>query len=178
MKPEERENERYALEDYCPVSAEEEMMFALLAQYTKKRKLDPQTMRVLDVGCGSGRVSKFIQEKGYKVVGLDFSEEAVKKAVAQSILAKRANLDEGIPEESGTFDVVWAGDIVEHVFDPIGLLRESFRVLKKNGVMLITIPVMSDWFPVSKCSLVFLTKNKCTIILAFINITLFLPPSY
>lgn len=140
MKPEERENQRYVQEDFCPISKEEEMMFNLLEKHRKGRDVEHQGLHVLDLGCGSGRISKELMNLGYSVAGLDFSEEAVKKALAKGVSAKRANLDEGIPENDGAFDAVWAGDIVEHVFDPIGLLRESHRVLKKGGIMLITIP--------------------------------------
>lgn len=140
MRPDERENQRYATEDYCPISKEEEMMFRLLAQYTKEKNIFPSQLKILDIGCGSGKISKELLKKGYQVIGLDFSEEAIKKAQGQGVVAKRANLDEGIPETSDTYDIVWAGDIVEHVFDPIGLLKESARVLKPGGTILITIP--------------------------------------
>lgn len=140
MNPEQREDQRYALQNYCPISKEEQIMFSLLSRYTKKRKVAPHELKILDIGCGSGKISKELLKKGYQVIGLDFSEEAIKKARAQGIQARKANLDEGIPEADGTFNVVWAGDIVEHVFDPIGLLKESARVLTRGGIMLITIP--------------------------------------
>ena len=153
MKPEERENERYAKEDFCPISQEEQIMFRLLERHRTRQNTAHQNIRVLDLGCGSGRISKELVNLGYVVNGLDFSDEAVKKAGAKGVSAKRANLDEGIPEEDAAFDVVWAGDIVEHVFDPIGLLRESHRVLKKGGIMLITIP--SDVGLVSRITMLF-----------------------
>ena len=153
MKPEERENERYAKEDFCPISREEEIMFSLLSQYTRQCRLQKKDMCILDLGCGSGRISKKMIDLGYQVVGLDFSLEAVKKALALGIVAKQANLDEGTKEPSNTFDIVWAGDIIEHVFDPIGLLKESHRVLKNGGVMFITIP--SDVGLVSRIKMLF-----------------------
>ncbi|QQR79020.1 MAG: class I SAM-dependent methyltransferase [Candidatus Moraniibacteriota bacterium] len=153
MKPEDRENQRYANEDFCTVSKEERLMLDLLKKTVSELGLPNNAVHVLDIGCGSGRISKNLQNLGYHVTGLDFSEEAVKKAVARGIDAKRANLDEGIPPPDATFHIVWAGDIVEHVFDPIGLLRESGRVLKPGGAMLITIP--SDVGLVSRVKMLF-----------------------
>lgn len=153
MKPEDRENQRYANEDFCKVSEEERMMLGLLKKTVAELSLPNDAIHILDIGCGSGRISKQLQDLGYRVSGLDFSEEAVKKAVARGIEAKQANLDDGIPFPDAAFHVVWAGDIIEHVFDPIGLLRESARVLKPGGVMLITIP--SDVGLVSRIKMLF-----------------------
>lgn len=153
MKPEDRENQRYAQEDFCKVSKEEKMMLGLLKKTVKELGLSNNAVHILDIGCGSGRISKQLQDLGYHVAGLDFSEEAVKKAIARGIEAKQANLDDGIPFADTTFHIVWAGDIVEHVFDPIGLLRESARVLKPGGAMLITIP--SDVGLVSRIKMLF-----------------------
>jgi len=153
MKPEERENARYAKNNFCPISQEERILFDLLEEYRKNRNTPQSNLKILDIGCGSGRISKKLMKLGYTVTGLDFSSEAIKKAVSHGVTAKQTNLDEGIPERKETFDVVWAGDIVEHVFDPIGLLTESHRVLKKKGVMLITIP--SDVGLISRIKMLF-----------------------
>lgn len=140
MNPEQREDSRYAQEDFCEINREEEIMFSLLAKYTKYRHVSPEAIRILDLGCGSGRIGKNMLDLGYQVAGLDFSEEAVKKAQARGISAKRANLDESILEPDNSFDVVWAGDIIEHVFDPMGLLKEVQRILKTDGVLILSIP--------------------------------------
>jgi 2-polyprenyl-3-methyl-5-hydroxy-6-metoxy-1,4-benzoquinol methylase len=153
MKPEERENQRYAGKDFCTISTEEETMLNLLSDYVKSASIHPQSLKILDIGCGSGRIGKKMQDTGYQVSGLDFSEEAIKKAVSNGINAKQANLDDGIPEQDNSYDVIWAGDIIEHVFDPIGLLKESQRVLKKGGVILITIP--SDVGLISRIKMLF-----------------------
>lgn len=137
MKPEQMENQRYKKADFGTISLEEEIMLEMLRSEEKTKKFK---LQVLDVGCGSGTIAKIIKDEGHSVTGIDFSEEALKRASARGIKTKQCNLDEGIPEPDGIYDLVWEGDIVEHVFDPIGLLKESARVLKKNGILLVTIP--------------------------------------
>lgn len=140
MKPQELENKRYREKDHCKIMLEEEQMFNLLDNWSRRSGKNKKDIKIMDLGCGSGLITKKIQDLGYEIAGLDFSEEAVKKALANGIDAKVCNLDEGISAESDTFDVVWAGDIIEHVFDPIGLLKEINRILKKRGAVILSTP--------------------------------------
>lgn len=137
MKPEQMEDARYKTADFGTISMEEELMLEMLQEYSSEKN---SKLKILDVGCGSGTIAKRIQEAGHIVKGIDFSEEALKRARERGINTAQCNLDEGIPEASDSYDVVWEGDIVEHVFDPIGLLKESARVLKPNGQLFVTIP--------------------------------------
>lgn len=136
MKPQQIENNRYRDNSHCKIELEEKIMFSMLNKYIKNKK----DARILDIGCGSGLITKKIQESGYNVEGLDFSQEAVKKAINNGISAEICDLDEGINKNNDKYDVVWAGDIIEHVFDPMGLLREISRVLKKDGILILCIP--------------------------------------
>lgn len=150
MRPEQVENKRYNTDDFGTISMEEEMMLDMLGKYAVKQNWK---LKILDVGCGSGTIAKKLQDAGHVVKGLDFSEEALRRASQRGIETQQCNLDEGIPEPDNTYDVVWEGDIVEHVFDPIGLLKESARVLKPNGILLLTIP--SDVGLVSRIKMLF-----------------------
>jgi len=133
MTPVERENQRYSKGCQNPIDMEEEIMFRHLPHLNKGK--------LLDVGCGEGSVSLELQKRGFEVVGIDFSSVAVKKAKDKGINALELDVDkDGIPFENNFYDVVWAGDVVEHVFDPIFLLKEIERVIKKTGIILITVP--------------------------------------
>ena len=150
MKPEQMENKRYKASDFGTISMEENLMLEMLRRYASEKK---QPLKVLDIGCGSGTIAKKIEDYGHAVKGIDFSEEALKRAKERGIETIQCNLDEGIPEASDSYDIVWEGDIVEHVFDPIGLLKESARVLKKDGMLLLTIP--SDVGIISRIKMLF-----------------------
>jgi|TARA_B100002003_G_C14113357_1_gene535481 methionine biosynthesis protein MetW len=133
MKPSDRENKRYSTGSDNPIDYEEEFLLSILSR-SKGTKL-------LDVGCGVGTIAVEIQKRGFDVHGIDFSSVAIEKSRKKGINAVMCNLDEGgIPFDDNSFDIVWAGDIVEHVFDPIFLLKEILRVVKNQGKILITTP--------------------------------------
>lgn len=112
-------------------------MFGILNTKFPNRR---DRVRVLDVGCGSGRITKNIVDAGFAVSAYDISEVAVKKAKQLGIKAKVADLETGIPEKTGSVHAVWAGDIIEHLFDPINFLNEINRVLVPGGVLIASIP--------------------------------------
>ncbi len=153
MKPEEMENKRYKKENYCEVMLEEKIMFGILNNWAQSSCQKKEDIKILDIGCGSGLITKKIQQLGYTVKGLDFSRAAINKAIANGVDAELCNLDEKIDKQNEEFNVIWAGDIIEHVFDPIGLLREANRVLKKNGIIILSIP--SDVGLVTRLKIIF-----------------------
>lgn len=133
MRPQDRENSRYSKGFVNPISMEEEIMFSALPE--------PAGKKLLDIGCGMGVIAKELEKKGFEVCGMDMSSVAVGRAKENGINAIVHDVDEGgIPFENDQYDVVWAGDVVEHVFDPINLLEEMQRVVKRGGKILITIP--------------------------------------
>ncbi|KIH75855.1 Ubiquinone/menaquinone biosynthesis C-methylase UbiE [Geoalkalibacter ferrihydriticus] len=96
--------------------------------------------RVLDVGCGRGLVLDKLKNIGCDVVGTELSEHSSK--YAREILGidiLRKNLEE-CSFESGSFDCVTMFHSLEHLYDPLGALREVHRILKPNGRALVEVP--------------------------------------
>jgi methionine biosynthesis protein MetW len=115
-----------------------------------RNKVLPQFFKVgdfiLDVGCGDGEVAEYIKGKmNVRVAGIDISEVAVEKAVKKGVEARVANSEELFPFKDETFDAVFWGDNIEHLFDPIKTGREIKRVLKKNGRLILSCPNMGYW---------------------------------
>lgn len=101
---------------------------------------------VLDVGCGDGVVGDFLQKSAeVKVVGIDISEEAVKKANKRGIDARIFSSEQKFPFSDNSFDKVFWGDNIEHLFDPGITVREIKRVLKKGGKLILSCPNMGYW---------------------------------
>jgi len=133
MRAEERENHRYSKGAQNPIDKPEELMFSLLPNGSQKK--------LLDIGCGIGTIALELQKRGFQVTGVDFSEVAIKKCRQQGLDAIVSDVDkDGLRFSDNSFDVVWAGDVIEHVFDPIFLFEETHRVLKNDGCFLMTVP--------------------------------------
>ena len=95
---------------------------------------------ILDIGCGAGGNIKILGEFG-SVTGLDISEEALKFARTHGVFKDLILGDaEYLPFPDGAFDLVSAFDVLEHVPDDRKAITEIFRVLKRGGYALITVP--------------------------------------
>ena len=133
MRAEERENHRYSKGAQNPIDKPEELMFSLLPSGSQKK--------LLDIGCGIGTIALELKKRGFQVTGVDFSEVAIKKCRQQGLDAVVSDVDkDGLKFADKSFDVVWAGDVIEHVFDPIFLFKEIARVLKDDGTLLMSVP--------------------------------------
>jgi 2-polyprenyl-3-methyl-5-hydroxy-6-metoxy-1,4-benzoquinol methylase len=98
--------------------------------------------RVLDLGCGDGAFAAALVGAGCTVTMADVADEALRRARVRAPAAEAVKLAEGAPLPFGedAFDVVWAGEVLEHVADVVGLLAEVRRVLRWGGRLLVTTP--------------------------------------
>jgi 2-polyprenyl-3-methyl-5-hydroxy-6-metoxy-1,4-benzoquinol methylase len=108
------------------------------------RDLPPS--RVLDLGCSAGLLAEKLRDAGHYVVGVDALElPRVKERTSEFFVA---DLNRGLPEEIGTgFDVVIAGDVIEHLARPGDVLTEIRRVLRPGGELLLSVPNFGHWYP-------------------------------
>jgi 2-polyprenyl-3-methyl-5-hydroxy-6-metoxy-1,4-benzoquinol methylase len=96
---------------------------------------------VLDIGCYDGRISAKILLNKNKVYGVDVSPVAIKKAQKAGIIAKVFNFErEGVPNSFPKFDIVLAGELIEHILDTDSFVKKVNKVLKKDGFFVITTP--------------------------------------
>ncbi|HEY7933950.1 MAG TPA: class I SAM-dependent methyltransferase [Solirubrobacteraceae bacterium] len=98
--------------------------------------------RVLDVGCGEGRFAAELAAAGAEVLGLDVAAEPLRRARARYPDLDLRQLDAcgRWPLEDASFDVVWAGEVIEHLYDTAGWLSEARRVLRSGGRLLLSTP--------------------------------------
>ena len=100
-----------------------------------------KNIKILDIGCGGGLLSEPMCRLGASVVGIDASKKNIEVA---KFHAKKSNLKINYkvasPEKLKTkvkFDVILNMEIVEHVEDINFFIKESSKLLKKNGIMFI-----------------------------------------
>jgi len=104
----------------------------------------PRKGRMLDVGCGDGSVLKIAQDLGWDAEGVDFDPEAVANARRKRLNVHAGKLkDQCYPDDS--FDLVLISHVIEHVHDPLGMLREIRRVLRPGRILVVTTPNTGSW---------------------------------
>lgn len=105
----------------------------------------PQVPRgggVLDLGCGAGEFSAALTKAGAEVIAVDVSAEALRRAQERvpGLDARLWEAGEPLPVADNAVDVVWAGEVIEHVADVAPWLSEVRRVLRPRGALLVTTP--------------------------------------
>lgn len=97
--------------------------------------------RVLDVGCGSGWLADHFD----RYTGVDASPEAVAAAAARGRHVLHASVAEPLPFEDASFDGAILKDLLEHVEDPVHVVREVRRVLRPGGRAFASSPDAQRW---------------------------------
>jgi SAM-dependent methyltransferase len=101
----------------------------------------PPGARVLDAGCGNGRVLADLASFGVRGFGVDLSELAIAELRGRGFDGARADLDGGaLPVETGSFDIALCLDVFEHLFAPDRLLAEIHRALAPGGRLIVAVP--------------------------------------
>ena len=87
---------------------------------------------LLDIGCGGGLLAPHLPP-GYRHVGADLSETALAVAAEHGVEPVQADVS-ALPFDDGAFDVVVAGEVLEHVTDLDAVVGEACRVLRPGGL--------------------------------------------
>lgn len=100
--------------------------------------------RVLDVGCGSGVLLARMKSLGWDAEGVEIDPGGVAAARARGVRVHAGQLaDAKFPDNH--FDAVHSAHVIEHLYDPVALLGECFRILKPGGKLVIITPNTGSW---------------------------------
>lgn len=159
-----------------------------LADTIKNILIKNHLQKVLDVGCGTGLLVKYLNSHNFEALGCDSSVEGVKTAKMANnrkkiILSKATNL----PFKNNLFDLITSISVIEHLTqkDALKFILESKRILKKNGFIFLVTPnfaspirhlMGSNWFAYKDATHInFFTPKKLSALLVnlgFINPTI------
>jgi SAM-dependent methyltransferase len=97
--------------------------------------------KILSIACSIGILEERMKERlRLAVYGIDAAKEALQRAQRRGIITQCADVSRPLPFAAGSFDFVFAGEILEHIFDTRAFLCEVHRVLKPEGYVVITTP--------------------------------------
>ena len=99
---------------------------------------------LLDVACGGGLLAPHLSGLGYTHVGVDLSASALAQANDHGVTGVRGDVTR-LPFRDETFDVVVAGEILEHVTDLPAVVAEVCRVLRVGGTLVIDTIANTWW---------------------------------
>jgi SAM-dependent methyltransferase len=107
------------------------------------QNLKPQG-RFLEVGCAGGAFLNAARKRGYAVEGVELSEDAAGIAKEKFGIKVFAGdlLDAGF--DSAAFDIVYMGDVIEHLPDPVNTLKELHRIIAPGGLLVLELPSQTN----------------------------------
>jgi SAM-dependent methyltransferase len=105
--------------------------------------------KVLDLGCGEGALAQRLVDLGYDVVAVD-REAAPWQAQGPIFLCIDLNhsaaVDQFVSQYRGTFDLILAVEVIEHLHSPWGLLNTCRQLARADTQLIVTTPNISSWW--------------------------------
>jgi len=105
---------------------------------------DARPGTLLDVGCGRGDLGAAVVRRGWRVSGVEPSPEACTVARVQGVEAREGTLDSA-DFADGSFDAIVMRHSLEHVPDPVADLGRVFRLLRRGGLLVTSVPNFDSW---------------------------------
>lgn len=99
---------------------------------------DIEPLDILEIGCGTGKNTEFLQTRAKRLVGADFSAEmlarAAEKITAENVEFRQFDLRENWDFEENRFDLITCSLALEHIENIEFVFSEAQRVLRKDGL--------------------------------------------
>jgi 2-polyprenyl-3-methyl-5-hydroxy-6-metoxy-1,4-benzoquinol methylase len=114
------------------------ILLSIINKYINTKK------KIADLGSGVGTLDFYLASRGNHISGFEYSESAVKTAI---ISANKLKLSENIKysrvdianiNKSDTFDIVLMTEVIEHMVDDVGIIKLAYKMLKMNGIIIIS----------------------------------------
>jgi 2-polyprenyl-6-hydroxyphenyl methylase/3-demethylubiquinone-9 3-methyltransferase len=110
----------------------------------RARHLPPGPGQLLDIACGGGLMAEHVKAAGYEHIGIDLGVPGLAQAREHGVNPVRGDAGR-LPFRDEVFDVVVAGEVLEHVPDPDTVVTEACRVLRRGGTLIIDTIADTWW---------------------------------
>ncbi|MBN2013003.1 class I SAM-dependent methyltransferase [candidate division KSB1 bacterium] len=95
----------------------------------------------LDIGCSTGTWGQYWIQYGWEVYGVDIDKSHLKQAENKGVKTTYCDLNTSpLPYDDNFFDLIFAGEVMEHLIDTDGFIKEVYRCVKPGGFALLTTP--------------------------------------
>jgi len=95
-----------------------------------------------EVGCGMGYFLDYARKEGYAVSGIEYAELGAHTCREKFGLNVRRSSFEEFPEQPDHYDVIFMGDVLEHLIEPLEMLKKAYTMLRSSGVVAVEVPSM------------------------------------
>jgi len=95
-----------------------------------------------EVGCGMGYFLDYARSQGYRVSGIEYAALGTRHAQEKFGLDVTQSSFEEFPENEHRYDVIFFGDVLEHLIAPLEMLQKAFRMVRPGGVVAAEVPSM------------------------------------
>jgi SAM-dependent methyltransferase len=129
----------FFLTDEVSVSQWTRLMSKVYEETKKNIERKYSSGKLLDMGCGLGLFLKLWDLKKWELYGIDISKKAVEYAKSKGLDVKGGSLEK-TNFSNGYFDVITMFYVLEHLPNPLKVLREARRILKEDGLLVIRVP--------------------------------------
>lgn len=132
---------------------------AVIYRRLKNIHTDDKKVRVLDIGCNNGGqfsdYSKIIESGEF--IGLDIKKFKEWGSLSYDFVVGDARM---LPFKNETFDIIIATEVLEHFVEGEAFLKEAHRILKNNGLLIITTPNRSRFYMIPKNTIAFFKRKR------------------
>lgn len=118
------------------------MLKEALSRYEFAAKFIKKDYFILDLGCGTGYGTHYLAKMAKKTVGVDINPEAIRFArknyLHKNLKYKIADINS--IKESGKYDLIVSFEVIEHLKNPASFVSGVYRMLKKEGIFILSTP--------------------------------------